>query len=58
MAFSDSNDVRLVIPKGKLGKIGQGLLVAHCNIHKLDSDCSVITLAAVLWMPMLPLRVL
>ena len=50
MALSDSNDIGLVITKSKLGKIGQGLLVADCHIDQLDGDAGAITLAAVLWM--------
>ena len=48
VAFSDSNDIRHVITKGELGKIGQGLLVADSYINQLDGDAGVITLAAAL----------
>ena len=43
MALSDSDDVGLVIPKGKLGKVGQGLLVTNSNIDKLNGNAGAIT---------------
>ena len=51
VALSDSHDVGHVIPKGQLCKVGQGLLVANCNINQLDGDAGAacaITPAAVL----------
>ena len=50
VAFGDSNNIWHVITKGKLSKVGQGLLIADCNINQLGGDAGAITLAAVLWM--------
>ena len=49
VAFGDSNNIWHVITKGKLSKVGQGLLVADCHIDQLDGDAGAITLAAALW---------
>ena len=54
VALSDSDNVGLVIPKGKLGKVGQGLLVADSNIDKLNGKAGAITPAAAQRMMMLP----
>ena len=52
VAFGDRHDIGLVLPLGKLGKIGQSLLVANCHIDKLDGDAGHITLAAGQWRKM------
>ena len=54
VALNDSDNVGLVIPKGKLGKVGQGLLVADGNIDKLNGKAGAITPAAAQRMMMLP----
>ena len=46
MALSGSDDVRLVFPKGKLRKIGQGLRIANSDIDQVNGDAGGITPAA------------
>ena len=57
VAFGDSNNIWHVITKGKLSKVGQGLLIADCYINQLDGDAGAITLAAALRMMMQTHRV-
>ena len=45
MGLIHSYNVRLVFPKGKLSKIGQGLLVADCHVEELNGDSGEVTLA-------------
>ncbi len=45
VALSGSDDVRLVFPKGKLRKIGQGLRIANSDIDQVNGDAGGITLA-------------
>ena len=49
VAFGGSDDVGLVSPKGKLGKIGQGLGIADSDIDKVDGDAGGTTPAAGWW---------
>ena len=58
VALGDSNDIGHVITKGQLSKIGQGLLVANCNIYQLDGDAGAITPTAVQQRMMLILQLL
>ena len=43
VALSDSDDVGLVVPKGKLRKVGQGLRITDCDIDQVDGNTGGIT---------------
>ena len=49
VALGDSNDVGLVLPKGQLCKVGQGLGIADSDIDKMDGDAGGTTPAAGCW---------
>ena len=44
MGLIHSNNAGLVIPKGKLCEVGQGLLVADSHSQELDGDFGKVTL--------------
>ena len=59
VALGDSHDVGHVIPKGQLCKVGQGFLVANCNIDELYGDAcaaGTTTPTAVQWWRMQTLQ--